>query len=388
MGELAAKTKKAFKSVWRFIRLGFFTKKRPEDYDLFEFDDDVKKANSLCEELLDTGKKKILLLKELEELTKKEKELEKFKALTEEDIKRIRKLLFDHKAITDEMEALKGRLISRNRILSTIAHYEDNFPDIIDEIREAEKKQSRIKRDMDYLIGEKEALIYSREQLEMAHGFLEKFSKGLVVLFSLVAVIFAYITLSKDSSIFVPLSLTAIGVMLVGTMTYFFKRRVVYELSKNGLMQAKVVKLLNGAKIRYVYYTNYLDYEYNKYNVESVEQLQRSWELYKKNKHHEKRYNNINIRMQQIEEEVLSLLKSKDIYVDYFEDIKRWSRIEERRNVLNSIQKEKNIVEAKLDYLDKYQEEIWAQLEELKEKDETEDKIIEKVISERLEELS
>lgn len=54
---------------------------------------------------------------------------------------------------------------------------------------------------MDYLIGEKEALIYSREQLEMAHGFLEKFSKGLVVLFSLVAVIFAYITLSKDSSI-------------------------------------------------------------------------------------------------------------------------------------------------------------------------------------------
>lgn len=74
-------------------------------------------------------------------------------------------------------------------------------------------------------------------------------------------------------------------------------------------MQAKVVKLLNGAKIRYVYYTNYLDYEYNKYNVESVEQLQRSWELYKKNKHHEKRYNNINIRMQQIEEEVLSLLK-------------------------------------------------------------------------------
>ena len=153
-------------------------------------------------------------------------------------------------------------------------------------------------------------------------------------------------------------------------------------------MQAKVVKLLNGAKIRYVYYTNYLDYEYNKYNVESVEQLQRSWELYKKNKHHEKRYTNINIRMQQIEEEVLSLLKSKDIYVDYFEDIKRWSRIEERRNVLNSIQKEKNIVEAKLDYLDKYQEEIWAQLEELKEKDETEDKIIEKVISERLEELS
>ena len=151
-------------------------------------------------------------------------------------------------------------------------------------------------------------------------------------------------------------------------------------------MQAKVVKLLNGAKIRYVYYTNFLDYEYNKYNVDSTEQLQRSWELYMKNKHHEKRYNNINIRMNQIEEEVMGILKDRGINVNYFEDIKHWSRIEERKNVLDNIQKEKSILESKLNYLDQYQEEIWAQLEELKENDETEDKTIEKIINRYLEE--
>lgn len=387
MGEFTTKTKKYLKAFLNIISFGLFSRKnRDKSYDLFGFSDEAKKANSLCEELLDTGKKKLILLKELQELSKRESELEKFKKLTEEDIKRIRKLLFDHKAIVDEREALKGRLISRNRILSTIQKYEEDFPDIIKEIEEAEDKQRRVKMDIDYLTGEKEALIYSKEQLELAKEFIDRLSVGIVILFGLVALIFTYIFIAKESNIFFPLSITAICVMLVGTITYFFKRRVVFEINKNGLMQAKVVKLLNGAKIRYVYYTNFLDYEYNKYNVDSTEQLQRSWELYMKNKHHEKRYNNINIRMNQIEEEVMGILKDRGINVNYFEDIKHWSRIEERKNVLDNIQKEKSILESKLNYLDQYQEEIWAQLEELKENDETEDKTIEKIINRYLEE--
>ena len=90
--------------------------------------------------------------------------------------------------------------------------------------------------------------------------------------------------------------------------------------------------------------------------------------------------------MNQIEEEVMGILKDRGINVNYFEDIKHWSRIEERKNVLDNIQKEKSILESKLNYLDQYQEEIWAQLEELKENDETEDKTIEKIINRYLEE--
>ena len=194
--------------------------------------------------------------------------------------------------------------------------------------------------DIDYLTGEKEALIYSKEQLELAKEFIDRLSVGIVIVFGLVALIFTYIFIAKESNIFFPLSITAICVMLVGTITYFFKRRVVFEINKNGLMQAKVVKLLNGAKIRYVYYTNFLDYEYNKYNVDSTEQLQRSWELYMKNKHHEKRYNNINIRMNQIEEDVMGVFNVRGINVNYFEEIKDWSRIEERE-CARCIQKKK-----------------------------------------------
>ena len=153
MGNLQLKLK-ILKGFLNIISFGLFSRKnRDKSYDLFGFSDEAKKANSLCEELLDTGKKKLILLKELQELSKRESELEKFKKLTEEDIKRIRKLLFDHKAIVDEREALKGRLISRNRILSTIQKYEEDFPDIIKEIEEAEDKQRRVKMDIDYLTG-------------------------------------------------------------------------------------------------------------------------------------------------------------------------------------------------------------------------------------------
>jgi len=145
-------------------------------------------------------------------------------------------------------------------------------------------------------------------------------------------------------------------------------------------MQSRAVKLLNKAKIRYVYYTNFLEYEYKKFNVDSSEQLERNWELYNKNKHHEVRYRSINSTMSRIEDEVLSILEKRGIHVNFFDDIKQWSSVEERRKILIDLQQEKEALESKLDFLDTYQEDIWNQLNELKERDYTEDKIIEKII--------
>ena len=141
---------------------------------------------------------------------------------------------------------------------------------------------------MDYLEGEKGALIYSREQLENAQIMIYRLSIGTVITFGIIALIFAFIITNGNNRILIPAVITAIAAIGMGTWIYIFRRRVEYEIVKNGRMQARAVKLLNKAKIRYVYYTNFLEYEYNKFNVDSFEQLERNWELYKKNKHHEK----------------------------------------------------------------------------------------------------
>ncbi|MBZ4667973.1 MAG: hypothetical protein PWP07_1098 [Epulopiscium sp.] len=395
MKESSKKQNNRFAGFLKSITLGLFSRFKKQDetnelYDLFnredEFSDDAEKANSLCAELMDIADQKINLLKELQEVMKQEKELEQFKLLTAEDMKKIRKLLFDYKAIEDEKESLKGRLISKNRILSVIQKYEDEIPKILNEIKEAEEKQIRVKRDVDYLEGEKEALIYNREQLENAQVLIYRLSIGTVIALGIVALIFA-VLIAKETRILIPAVITAIVAIGMGTWIYIFRRQVEYELVKNGRMQARAVKLLNKAKIRYVYYTNFLEYEYKKFNVDSLEQLERNWELYKKNKHHEKRYRSINSTMSKIEDEVLSILENRGIYVRYFDDIKQWSTVEERRKILAELEQEREALESKLDFLDTYQEDIWNQLNELKERDQTEDKIIEKIIQNYLEDM-
>ncbi|WP_341877687.1 hypothetical protein [Defluviitalea saccharophila] len=389
------KFNKILSGFFNTITLGLFSRFKKHDdsneiYNLLnrdDFFDDAERANSLCAELMDIAHKKIDLLKELQEVTKEEKELERFKLLTAEDLRKIRKLLFDHKAIEDEKESLKGRLISKNRILNTIQKYEDEVPKILKEIQEAEEKQRRVKRDVDYLEGEKEELIYNREQLENAKIMIHKVSIGTVITFGIIALIFASIIMNGNNRIFIPAVITAIAAIGMGTWLYIFRRRVEYEIVKNGRMQARAVKLLNKAKIRYVYYTNFLEYEYKKFNVDSLEQLERNWELYKKNKHHEKRYRSINSTMSRIEDEVLDILENRGIHVNYFDDIKQWSSVEERKKILMALQQEKEALESKLDFLDTYQEDIWTQLNELKERDQTENKIIEKIIQNYLEDM-
>ncbi|NLK97190.1 MAG: DUF2207 domain-containing protein [Epulopiscium sp.] len=395
MKEAFKKFNNALSKFFNSITLGLFSrfKKIDDTNELYnilnrdDFSDDEERANGLCAELMDIAHQKINLLKELQEVTKEEKELERFKLLTAEDLRKIRKLLFDHKAIEDEKESLKGRLISKNRILNTIQKYEDEVPKILKEIQEAEEKQRRVKRDVDYLEGEKEELIYNREQLENAKIMIHKVSIGTVITFGIIALIFASIIMNGNNRIFIPAVITAIAAIGMGTWLYIFRRRVEYEIVKNGRMQARAVKLLNKAKIRYVYYTNFLEYEYKKFNVDSLEQLERNWELYKKNKHHEKRYRSINSTMSRIEDEVLDILENRGIHVNYFDDIKQWSSVEERKKILMALQQEKEALESKLDFLDTYQEDIWTQLNELKERDQTENKIIEKIIQNYLEDM-
>lgn len=388
MKEVFKKFNSRLSGFFNTITLGLFSRFKKHDetnefYNILnrdDFFDDAEKANSLCAELMDIANKKINLLKELQAVIKEEKELEKFKLLTAEDLRKIRKLLFDYKAIEDEKESIKGRLISKNRILNTIQRYEDEIPKILEEIKEAEEKQRRVKRDVDYLEGEKEALIYNREQLENAKIMIYRLSIGTVITIGIIALIFTFIIINGNNRIFIPAVLTAIAAIGMGTWLYIFRRRVEYELVKNGRMQSRAVKLLNKAKIRYVYYTNFLEYEYKKFNVDSSEQLERNWELYNKNKHHEVRYRSINSTMSRIEDEVLSILEKRGIHVNFFDDIKQWSSVEERRKILIDLQQEKEALESKLDFLDTYQEDIWNQLNELKERDYTEDKIIEKII--------
>ncbi|NLK21587.1 MAG: hypothetical protein GX308_05795 [Epulopiscium sp.] len=391
MSEFIGKLNRVMTVFLNKITFGVFfrnkIKKFDELYQKDEFYDDAQKANALCEELMDIGKQKINLLKMLQELSKKAKELEKFKLLTAEDLKRIRHLLFDYKAVIEEKESLKGRLISKNRILSKIQQYESEFPEIMNEIEEAEGKQTGVKRDVDYLEGEKEALIYSREQIENAQIIMHKVSIGMIIILGAVALVFSYIIMNKETRILVPATITGILAVGIGTWIYIFRRRLDYELKKNGRMQARAIKLLNKAKIRYVYYTNFLEYEYGKFNVDSAEQLERNWELYKKNKHNEKRFKSINSTMTRIEDEVLGILKKRKIYVEYFEDVKKWSKIEERRKALEDIQNERVSLESQLALLDTYQEDIWLQLNELKDNDDTEDKVVGKIIENYLEEI-
>lgn len=157
---------------------------------------------------------------------------------------------------------------------------EDSIPDAIKKLKENEEYQNTVKRDMNYLEGEKTEWYYNKLERLRQQKLLKNMSfilLGLVTVIMIVLVVMQeefYLDTTYAWIIFIAAA-AALGFFI------FYKMTVNQtEIRRSEVNMNYAIVLLNKIKFRYVNITNAVDYAREKYHVKNANEFNYIWEQY------------------------------------------------------------------------------------------------------------
>ena len=191
---------------------------------------------------------------------------------------------------------------------------EDRIPDVITRFNENEEYQHRVKRDMQYLEGEKQQIELRKEELRGEQNFLQKISKILMSVVIVVAVMLFVLFLGFDLD--VTYAWIAVIALAFSTAAYILIRlqNIDREIRQSDVNINYAIVLLNKVKIKYVNITNAVDYMCEKYHVENARELSYQWDMYIEAVKEQERYRQTNEDLNYYYNRLLSLLKKCNLY--------------------------------------------------------------------------
>lgn len=319
-------------------------------------------VEEILSELEEVQSKKRRMVRYIEELNIKEELYKQYEYLDAEAIKKINTLGEKAKEIEEKKQNLRSRLISNNAALNRLSNYEEDIPDLIREMKIAEKRRRETESHMLYLQEERTFLEEERESLISGYRFLKGFSLLLVVSIGVsLLVSFIMLQILREKIWFILSALVILMVFLVIAIV-LVKEKLEKEIKDNGILQQKAVQYLNKSKIRFFNQTHYLEFQYRKLGVDSVAKLELYYNRYLKNKNNERIYLQMNDTLTEIEEEILDILHSKNVAVEDLGDLTEWIIEPKRLNEAKQLTKDKEKAEEQLQALQVYQEEMLREL--------------------------
>ena len=156
----------------------------------------------------------------------------------------------------------------------------DDIPNQINNLRNNEAYQSVVKRDMQYLEGEKSSWMADIERIKDEKRLFNRLLIGIAAVFA------AWIVLSLVLKVGYDVDLTVVNIIafiVVATAVFAIFMRI--SSNKRGLAYAeaalnKSIVMQNRMKTKYVSVTNAVEYVYDKYDVHSSYELNYLWEQY------------------------------------------------------------------------------------------------------------
>ena len=157
---------------------------------------------------------------------------------------------------------------------------EETLTESIRTLQANEMYQAAVKRDMNYLEGEKNEWAYYREELMEEQKILRKASYvvfGMVLAF-LAVILVLHVTLEMDVRILFTILMVAAAAS--GFFMLYRNQNNTREIKRAEVNMNHAITLLNHTKIKYVNSTNAVDYACEKYHVHNSYELTYLWEQY------------------------------------------------------------------------------------------------------------
>ena len=343
----------------------------------------------LCEESLEIVKRKLTITRKIDNLNKSIADVEYYSRLSEEDEFYLKNALERIVALSNERKSLMYQVTGFDRSLINLIDLEQEAIPMVKSMEESERMQRLFRQDVNILEGEKTNLENERVNLVNAKKFMHRFSIVLLVIFTALMLLLAFLAIFAGQDIFFPIAIMVVMVIVFGSLIYFLRIKMKNELAMNIKKQQKAIALLNKKSVLYAYHTNFLKFACKKYQVRNSQVLQEHLQHLKSYKHLTGRLDSMTNIIYQTERELDAFLKEKGI-ANSKTTLKfaKTLNIEDKRRYYNELVTERDVLKTDLTILDSRYGKIWDILLKLNKDDKTEQNLIDKVIRTYLEEVS
>lgn len=186
---------------------------------------------------------------------------------------------------------------------------EEEISGAILRLKELEEMRGKIKRDLEYLEGEKGALQYEEEQLQEKQDTLRNVATVVGILAILTVVISLVLTLQFDIDMTVVGAVVAILALVIEFFLFLSHNQTGNDRNLCYQKHNRAIQLQNKVKIKWLNNTNNLDFLYAKYEVNSRRELEYEWEQYQLTVEEEERYQRNSGDLRVYQQELLASLR-------------------------------------------------------------------------------
>lgn len=281
--------------------------------------DDKKKVQdyimNCCQQIIEAGKELKEEQAEYRIVTDYLNDIQLLEELPKEEKREIRSTAENVQNLNHQREEYQN---SEKRISDVqfvqMQQEEERIPQAIRRLKENEEYQSAVKRDMNYLEGEKTEWYYNKFDLLRQQKLLKACSFILPGLFIMSAVILFVlqtgfrldVTYAWISVIFI----TAVG----GFLIYLKMSWNQTEIKRSEINMNHAIVLLNKVKFRYVNVTNAVDYAREKYHVKNAYEFNYLWEQYLNEVREREKFRQANEDLAYFSEKLVRLLNRYRLY--------------------------------------------------------------------------
>lgn len=270
---------------------------------------------SCCKQMIESGRELEEEKAEYRMVTDYLTDIQILEELPEEDLAEIRSAAENVQNLNRMRDEYHN---SEKRISDTqfvqMQQEEDAVPDAIRRLQENEEYQNAVKRDMNYLEGEKNEWYYNKAELLRQQQILKKLSFALLALFAFSTAVLlglqAVFSVNTTYAWMAVIFLAAAG----GVFIFLKMSSGQTEIKKSEVNMNYAIVLLNKVKFRYVSVTNAVDYVREKYHVRNAYEFNYLWEQYLNERREREKFEQANEDLEYYNVKLVRLLKRYRLY--------------------------------------------------------------------------
>ncbi len=319
--------------------MGLFRKKRKPKYveEVLEFDEaEQKEANlrasenpvqkrknpamEFCSQLLKASKELGEIKRDYRVVTDYLTDIQSIENLPEEEMAEIQEVANHVMTLNASRDAYlnKSKTISDSQY-AQMEQLQDQIPDVIKRLKENEAYQTTVKRDMQYLEGEREEWRYYKEAMEQESRLLRKLLVGLAGVGIAVILLIFVLGYTMHFDVRTPFLTAVIVAGAVEGLLVVRLQNDMADIKKSNANINRAIMLLNKISFKYVNVTNAVDYICEKYHVKNSYELNYVWEQYLEAAQEREKYEKTNDDLEYFNNKLIRLLHSYHLY-----DAKIW----------------------------------------------------------------
>ncbi len=268
-----------------------------------------------CQQIIEAGKELKEEQSEYRIVTDYLNDIQILEELPKEESKEIRSTAESVQNLNQQREEYQN---SEKRISDVqfvqMQQEEERIPQAIRKLKENEEYQSAVKRDMNYLEGEKTEWYYNKFDLLHQQKILKAFSFVLPGIFLMSAAILFVLQTGFHLDVIYAWMAVIFAAAVGGFGIYMKMSWNQTEIKRSEVNMNHAIVLLNKVKFRYVNVTNAVDYAREKYHVKNAYEFNYYWEQYLNEVREREKFQQANEDLAYFSEKLVRLLNRYRLY--------------------------------------------------------------------------